>query len=221
MYGSRILGVDGIGKVEFSKNFSAYFLLMASLSVNNYGIREGAKRKDSVRDFSKFVHEVLFINIISMLVAVVAFFLVVFRIPQLSPYKRILIVFAITIVMTPMGVEWIYRAQEEYKYIALRTMLFQLLAFGVMLILVRKKEDIIGYAIVLIISSLGSNVMNILHMRKYVEFRFYGNYSLKQHIAPIIMLFVLTISNTLYSYIDTTMIGFILGDIHVGLYSTA
>ena len=221
MYASRILGAEGIGRVEFCKNFSTYFALMASLGINNYGIREGARKRNSREDFSKFVHEVLIINLISTAFSLLLYLGVISFIPKLVEYRSIFLIFISTIVMTPMGVEWVYGAQEEYKYIALRTMAFQIIAFLLMFVLVKDESSLIGYAIVLIVSSVGSNIANLVCIRKFVSFKLFKNYNIKQHIKPIIVLFALAISNTLYSYVDTTMIGFLSGDVQVGLYSVA
>ncbi len=221
MYASRILGADGIGKVEFGKNITGYFSLLASLGINNYGIREGAKLRNSRMDFSRFVHEILCINCVSMLVAIILFLLVALNVSALSDYKTILFVFSTTIVFTPMGVEWVYGALEEYKYIAIRTIVFQIVALIVLFLFVRDSGDYIWYAVVLIVSGVGSNVINLIHLWKFVDFKFVGSYRIKRHLHSILLLFALAVSNTLYSYIDTTMIGFINGDKEVGLYTAA
>ncbi len=221
MYASRILGVDKIGAVEFSKNFVGYFALLASLGINNYGIREGARLRDSRKKFSKFVHEILLINICSIIVAYILFFITLYKVQSLSEYHSILLIFSITILFTPLGVEWLYGALEEYRYITLRTILFQIFAILVLFIFVKDASDYLWYSVVLIISSVGSNIMNLLYMHNFVDFKYYGYYDLRIHIYPIFMLFILAISNNLYSYIDTTMIGFIANNTEVGFYSAA
>ena len=221
MYASRILGVDKIGAVEFSKNFVGYFALLASLGINNYGIREGARLRDSRKKFSKFVHEILLIYICSIIVDYILFFITLYKVQSLSEYHSILLIFSITILFTPLGVEWLYGALEEYRYITLRTILFQIFAILVLFIFVKDASDYLWYSVVLIISSVGSNIMNLLYMHNFVDFKYYGYYDLRIHIYPIFMLFILAISNNLYSYIDTTMIGFIANNTEVGFYSAA
>lgn len=220
MYASRVLGPEGIGKVEVGKNISGFFVLIASLGINSYGIREGARLRNSINDFSRFVHEILMVNLISMLVAL-SLFIILCSMSPLEPYKSILLVFGATIVLTPMGIDWVYGALEEYKYITLRTLLFQVLAVVVLILFVQERDDVIWYSVVLIVSNVGSNIMNLVHARKFVLFKNLGSYNLKKHLRPIVILFPLAISNFLYSYIDTTMIGFMVGDIEVGLYAAA
>ncbi len=221
IYASRILGPDGIGKVEFSKNLTGYFVLLASLGINNYGTREGAKLRDNKLEFSKFVREILIINIFSSIFSLLLFFFFINNVDYLKSYKNILMIFSITIIMTPLGIEWFYGALEEYKYIAIRTLFFQILSLLILFLCVKTRNDIIWYTIVLIISSVGSNLANIIHSRK-ILFLYKGNkYNVCRHIKPILILFALAISNSLYSYIDITMIGFISNDREVGLYTSA
>lgn len=221
MYASRMLGAEGVGKVEFGKNIVGYFVLLASLGINNYAIREGARVRESKENFSKFVHEILFINGISTLITLLLFVVVVQTVGPLKQYRDVLWVFGALIIFTPLGMEWIYGALEEYKYIAIRTVIFQVLALVILLLFVKDKEDYLWYAVVLIISSVGSNVMNLIHARKYVQIRFIGNYEIRKHLPAIFILFAMAVSNTLYSYVDTTMIGFINGDTEVGFYTAA
>ena len=61
-YSSRILGAEGIGKVNFAKSVISYFSMFAAMGMNYYGTREAAKVRDNKKSLSKFVHEMLLIN---------------------------------------------------------------------------------------------------------------------------------------------------------------
>ena len=61
-YSARILGVEGVGRVNFAKSFITYFSMIALLGMNYYGTREAAKLREDRDKLSKFVHEMLFIN---------------------------------------------------------------------------------------------------------------------------------------------------------------
>ena len=221
MYASRVLGTDGVGKVEFSKNLVGYFVILASLGITNYGVREGAKRRESKDDFSKFVHEILIVNFVSLALSLLMFLAIILSFDELGAYRELLLAFGVMIVFTPLGVEWVYSALEEYKYITLRTIAFQLVAIIFMLIAVKSKNDLIWYAVVLLVSNVGSNIFNIVHMRYYVTLKFYGNYKASRHLKPIIILFAMALSNNLYSYIGTTLLGLMDSDTAVGLFAAA
>ncbi len=62
--------------------------------------------------------------------------------------------------------------------------------------------------------------MNMLHLNKYVNFTI-GNIKLKQHLKPIMVLFVSVIAIELYSLIDVTMLTHTTSSARVGYLSNA
>ena len=46
-YASRILGPEGMGKVQFVNSFTQYFILLAALGIPIYGTREIAKLQNN------------------------------------------------------------------------------------------------------------------------------------------------------------------------------
>ena len=120
-YAARVLGVDGVGKVNFAKSFISYFTMIASLGMNYYGTREAAKRRDSKEELSKFSMEMLLINGASTLLAYLLLAVAMLFIPALREYETLLLISSIAIVLQGLGMEWLYQAVEEYRYIAIRS----------------------------------------------------------------------------------------------------
>lgn len=220
-YASRVLGVDRIGSVYFSKNFVVYFSMLAQFGMNYYGIREGAKLRQNREQLSKFVHEMLLINILTTIFAYVIFGLTVISIPKLYDYRILLLVNSITIFMQGLGVEWLYHALEEYRYISIRMIIFQLIGIFLLLIFVRQPNDVIAYSGILVFAGTGSYILNFLNIRKFIDLKKIGNYNIKQHINPILLLFAMSISIQLYAVMDSTMLGFLSNDTEVGRYTAA
>lgn len=221
VYSARILGVDGLGKVNFSKSVISYFTMIAVLGMNYYGTREAAKLRNDKKKFSHFVHEMLIINTVSTIVSYILFMLAVRVIHQLQDYTILLVVNSFSIVLTGMGMEWMYQALEEYRYIAIRAVVFQGIALILMLFTVKTPEDVVNYAIVLVVATTGSYLLNFINSKKYVIYRWYGHYKIKHHLKSIFWLFALTVSIELYTVLDSTMLGFLKGDTAVGLYTAA
>lgn len=218
-YISRILLAEGIGQINFAKSFTAYFAMLAVLGMKNYGIREGAKLRDNRDKFSKFAHEMLIINGITTMIAYVLFLICLIAIPRLHGYRELLLIFSASIVLSGMGMEWLYGALEEYKYITIRSICFQIIGLTGMFLFVRDKKDCYIYAVIYVFTTTGSYIMNFINSRKYINWKRYKNYQLIKHIKPILLLFMFTVSVTLYTSMDITMLGFISGDKAVGLYS--
>lgn len=220
-YASRILLVEGIGQINFSKNIVQYFSMFATLGTTTYGIREGARIRDNKLKLSKFVHEIFFINIITILISYIAFFFALRHLHKLDAYINLLLINGITILATPLGVEWFYGAIENYKYITYRSIIFQIISLVLMISLVKTKEDIYIYAGITVFSSVGSNVLNFFHLKKYIIIKPIGNYHITRHIKPLLVFFASTVSSSIYLMLDTTMLGILTDDTSVGLYSAA
>ena len=220
-YSARILGVDGVGQVNFAKSIITYFTMFALLGMNHYGTREAAKLREDQDRLSKYVHEMLLINCVTTALAYILLLLAMLVVPKLQNYTALLLINSFTIILQGMGMEWLYQGLEEYRYIAVRSVLFQAGALVAMFIFVRDARDVVPYAAVTLVASSGSYVLNFVNARKYIHFRWYRNYEIKKHLRPLLWLFAMTVSIELYTVLDSTMLGFLQGDAAVGRYTAA
>ena len=220
-YASRVLGPVGIGKVNFSSSIVSYFVMLAMLGVNNYGMREAGKYRDEKELLSKFVKEVLIINLTACLFAYTMLFLSVFFLPALYEYRILLIISSVSILFSVIGLDWLFYALEDLGSVALRTFIFQILSLTLLFVFVKTSDDYIKYAGIAVISSVGTNIVSLLFARRYVDFKFQVKLDIKKHLKPVFVFFMMAIATTVNSSIDTTMLGFISGVEQVGYYSAA
>lgn len=220
-YSSRILGVDGVGQVNFAKSVITYFTMIAMLGMNYYGTREAAKRRNDKDELSQFCVEMLMINGCTTLLAYILMIISLFMIPLLEGYRDLLLICSAAIVLQGMGMEWLYQAMEEYRYIAVRSVLFQIGALIALFIFVRDAEDVISYTVITLVASSGSYILNFLNARKYIQLHCRMSYTIGKHMKPLLWLFAMAVSIELYTVLDTTMLGFLKGDTAVGLYTAA
>lgn len=220
-YAARILGDAGIGRVSFAKSIVSYFAMLAMLGMNAYGTREAAKRRDDPEKLSKFVWEMLLVNGCTTLAAYLLLFVSMYTVPKFHGYEDLLWVCSLAILMQGMGMEWLYQALEEYQYIAVRTVIFQLIALTALFLFVRQKDDVVPYAMVTVFASSGSYVLNFINARKFVLRPKLSSLQIRQHLRPLLWLFAVAVSIELYTVLDSTMLGFIKGDASVGIYTAA
>lgn len=220
-YASRILLPIGLGKVNFATSIITYFAMIASLGIETYGIREAAKLRDDRIKLSQFTKEIFTINMISTVIAYMLFFVAITFVPKFSDYKKLLIVTSSTILFSTIGINWLYSAMEDYAYITVRSIIFQFLSIALLFIFVKTKEDYIKYAAISVVSSVGSNVLNLIHSRKYITIKTGLPLCFRKHLKPIFILFAMAVTVKVYTALDTTMIGFIKGDYEVGIYTAA
>lgn len=220
-YASRILLPEGLGKVNFALSIISYFAIISSLGIENYGIREAAKLRDDKIKLSQFSKEIFLINMISTVAAYLLLFVAIVFVPKFQEYKILLYVTSATILFTTLGMNWLYSAVEDYLYITVRSIVFQILSLVLLFILVKTKDDYIKYATISVISNVGSNILNFIHSRKYITFKTGLAFQIKKHIKPIFVLFAMAIAVKVYTVLDATMLGFMKGDFEVGIYTAA
>lgn len=220
-YVSRILNPDGIGKINFSNTFVSYFILLGGLGINRYGTREGAKRRKNPAAVSQLAAELLAINGFMTVVSIALFAIVVLCAEQTEAYRNILLIYGFAIPLSALSMEWLYYSMEDYPYITKRITFCKTLGFACVFLFVRTKQDILVFAVIQVASNYGNYLLNFWHAGKYVSFRSVDALKIRSHIAPIVTLFAASVSSSLYSSIDITMLGFMSGDWEVGIYSVA
>lgn len=220
-YAARLLGEEGIGQVTFSRSVIAWFSMLALLGINEYGTREAAKCRADREALSRFAHEMIMINACTTALAYVLLFFAMRLVPKLHGYEELLLISGTAIILQGLGLEWLYQSLEDYRYIAIRSIAFQVIALLSMFILVRDPDDTAGYAVITVLAAYGSYALNFFNARKYIDFKWYGHYDLRQHLRPIMWLFAMAVSVELYTVLDRTMLGFLQGDAAVGRYAAA
>lgn len=220
-YVSRVLGAVGNGKVSFATSVIYYFSMIATLGIPTYGVKICAQNRDDKEKLSKTVQELLIIESITMVISYVMFFIALFIVPRLQEEKFLMLINSATILLTVFGVEWFYQAIEQYDYITFRNLAFKITSIILMFLLVHQTEDYILYGAISVIGTVGSNILNILRLRKLINLKISAPLNLSQHIRPIFMLFMLSASTMVYTSLDTVMLGFIKSDADVGYYNAA
>lgn len=220
-YVSRVLSVDGMGIYNFSNTYVNYFLLIANLGIATYAVREGAKWRDNRRKFSQFASQVLTINIISTIgsYCLLLLSLVIFK--SLNNYISAILIFSLQLMFTTIGTEWIYVVYEEYKYITLRSVAFEIISIIFLFLFVKRPNDYLIYAGITVFASVGGNVLNIINLRKLCDLKLVKKTNWHNHLKPILIIFASDLAVTLYVSSDTTILGLIKNDYAVGIYSIA
>lgn len=218
-YVSRVLGPVNLGQVSFAKSVINYFALFAALGIPTYGVLACSKVRDDKENLKRTVCELLYINLFLMIVTYVIFFSILFLVPKFWQLRKLLLINSISIMMTSIGIDWLYSALEDFKYITIRATVFKFVSVVLIFSFVKQSDDYIVYAFILTFSEIGSNILNLIHARQYVKFYPIGELNCKRHIKPIVSLFTASIAATISANTDTVMLGFLKGDYEVGIYN--
>lgn len=220
-YISRILLPAGVGKVNFATSVVSYFSMIAMLGVPVYGVRACAQVRDSREELSRTVQEILMINLVMGSAIYVLYFLALWNIARLREDSALFYVMSTTIFFNVVGVEWLYKGLEQYSYITARSIVFKFIGLLLMFILVKDKEDYVIYGAITIVAGTGSNILNFFNLRKYIDLHPVGHYHIRRHLKAVMIFFLMSVATTIYTNLDTVMLGFMKNDVEVGYYTAA
>ncbi len=219
-YASRLLGPVGIGNISSAQNIATYFVMFASLGIPQYGVRELARSKKDRRSCDKTFSELFIINLIASAICSLIYFIVIFQIDNFQNSLRLNLVFSVTVLLNIFNIDWVYRAFEQYRYIAIRSFLIKSISLILLVIFINDPKDIVCYASIVCFGTVGNYILNMINLRNFVSFRFNG-LCIGRHIIPIFIFFASVIAVELYSLIDVTMLTWLTQSKNVGYYSNS
>lgn len=221
-YVTRVLGAEHLGKVNFASSTISYFSLIAVLGITSYAAREGIQYRDDSEKLNQFSSELFTLSLITTGFSMLLFGLTVFIVPQLAGYKVLLLIYSTTIFISPFGMSWLYTLEEDYLYITIKSIMIQCISLLLLFIVVRSSEDYYKYAALNAFSNVGANVFNLIYSKKYIKIKICRKISKSlKHLKSCLVFFSSSIASSIYSNIDTTMLGFFSTNYSIGIYSAA
>lgn len=222
-YASRILLSEGIGHVQFFSSAIDYIILLTSLGIPLYGIKTISKVKNDPQKLSVTTVEILSLHTIMTFLGYVIVYLLIISFQKFQQDIPLLLFLSSSLILNAIGVQWFYQGVEDFKYITIRSLIVKLISLIVLFLFVKTKEDIIPYAMVNIVGIGVGNIFNFIRLRRYIKIRYieFKNINISQHLRPAIIIFTLNLIISIYTGLDTLMLGFMSGDQSVGLYTAA
>jgi len=96
----------------------------------------------------------------------------------------------------------------------------KLIALASLYIFVRNVGDVRNYLFVTVFAFIGNNIFNFIIVGRKTAFTLPGKQAVR-HLTPLLYIFSTTIAASIYSVLDTVMLGFITDETSVGLYAAA
>lgn len=220
-YASRVLAVSGIGLVAFATAFVSYFTMVSNLGTPDYGVREIARVRDSKRTASQLFVEIQTINLIATIFCAVAYYVMIFTLPYFRSERLLYIIMGFSIILNVFSVDWLFQGFEDYGFLTLRNIIIKLVSILLLFIFVRQRSDYVMYGALSVIALSGTNIFNLLFLRKYVSLRSITKLKLTGHVRPLLILFFSVCAVTVYTSLDSVILGLMGGTVAVGYYTAA
>lgn len=231
---SRALHSDMYGLCNWSFSIASWLSLIAMLGVNKYGIREVARNRDDIEALVRITAEITTFTLISTFVVLFCFVISIFIVPSLAEYRDLFLVNSLTVLCNTLGVNWFFQGVEQYKYITIRGVVIKAAGLVGVIAFVHTPDDYLIYALLVILSAAVANVVNFIYMihlltsdlrasNKVISLLSLGsnNFLPLRHFKPMMIFFVIAAAISVYTVLDTVMLGFLSSNQEVGFYSAA
>lgn len=215
-YISRALGAEAVGIYGYVNSIVAYFTLVGTLGLTNYGKREIAYVQDNKEKRDKVFSELLLFRIIMTLITIVVYIITLCINNEYSVYYQILILEILAMIF---DISWFFQGIEDFKKVVIRNVIVKLFSIVSIFIFVKKPEDLWIYFGIYALSTLLGNITLWIKIKKYVKLKKVKIKDLKKHIKPTISLFIPQVATSIYTILNKTMLGNIVENIsEVGFY---
>jgi len=223
IYIANRFSTEQFGIVNFCTVFVSYFLMLANMGTQNYAVLELSKIKVSVE---KIGSQILNIRLIFSIISYLLLIIIVY-ISKFDHLTKVgIILSGLTIIFTSFNISWIFNAFQDMKHMSISLFIQNFVAFIFILLIIEvlnmKSINIVNlsYSIGTLCSSI---YLFIIFKRKY-GIRLHQRLDLNQSkriINQSIPFFFSGIFATINCNIDIILIGVMLGNQNVGLYSAA
>jgi O-antigen/teichoic acid export membrane protein len=223
-YLSRVLHEEGNGQYSYSLSIITIFLLFANLGFTTYGQREIARCQDDKEAKSECFWEIVILRTISTLVVTAVFFSVLYTV-GFKKCNNLILIFGIELVGTIFDIQFLYFGEEDFKSIAIRTIVLKICGMIGIFCFVKTENDTWIYTLCISVSTVFSYLILWPQAFKRVSFVKAKSLNLKKHLVPVLAIFVPTVAITVYATLDKTMIGLLIpagqSDYENGCYEQA
>lgn len=220
-YAARILLPEGIGIVNFQMSIINYIVLLTSIGIPMYAIKEVARHQNDRQKRDTTTVEILILSTVLCLIGYVGVWALAEYVPRIHQEAKLFYVLSLTIIFTTVGVSWFYQGIEDFKFITIRGIIVRVVSACALFVFVRDADDLIAYGLITVGSTVGNNLINFAHLRKHIEPRnlqitFSG---IIRHLNPSLKVFVLNLIISLYIHLNSVMLGFLSDDEEVGFFT--
>ena len=215
-YVTRVFSSTDLGTYGYFNSIVTYFILLATLGVANYGTKEiSGHRKDIRKNFwgiytLQFGATILSICLYILLCLSLSF--------MQNPVAYIL---GLSLVSKGMDISWLFQGLEDFRKITVRNITVKLVGVISIFLFVKSANDLYLYVFLLTIFELLGQFSMWWPAREFIGKPHFDWSYAKQHLKPVILLFLPQIAISLYVTLDRTMLGALASTKDVGIYDQA
>ena len=154
------------------------------------------------------------------MVIFMAYLLIIFWFPFFEANRSLYVLSGILVLMSFSYTDWFFSGIEEFRGITLRSVIIKTISLALLYALIKTEADFKKYLLIVIFSILGNQVLSFAMILRKTNFNF-SNPGFRKHLQPLFYLFGATLAASIYTVLDTVLLGFLSNDKAVGLYTAS
>ncbi|MDT2758639.1 oligosaccharide flippase family protein [Enterococcus xiangfangensis] len=214
---SKALGPSGVGLYNYTNSIAQYFVLVASLGVAMYGNRAIALAYNRDENISILFLELFFFKAIFTLVVLFVYLITV----SFFENRFILYVQGITILAVLFDISWFFMGIEDFKKTSICNVLVQSITFTAIILLVKDRSDLIIYTVIQATGLLASQMFVWFFIKQHIVFEKISLSNIFKHLKGSVEFFLPEVAIVLYTNLNKTVLGVVLGSAAVGYYTNS
>lgn len=218
-YISRTLGAEGIGVNAYTFSVIQYFVLIATLGLDTYSVREISKIRDDKEQLSKKFFEIFYLRIITVIVAYSSF--LVFILFFNDDYVKLYWIQSLYIIMVIFDLSWFFMGLEDFKKMVLRNIFTKIIGILAIFIFVKEHDDLIIYIIILVLSQLAGQLTVWPYLKQYISLIKINKKNILKHLKPTLILFIPQISIQFYAVFNRVILGIFSDKAELGIFDNS
>lgn len=215
-YITRVFPSDDLGAYGYYNSIVTYFILLATLGVANYGTKEISGHRKEVE---KIFWGIYSLQVLSTCLAVTLYIIVCLLVSSMN--NPIAYILGLSLLSRGFDISWLFQGLEDFKKITARNIMVKLLGVVSIFLFVKKPSDLYLYINLLVACDLLGQLSMWLPAREHIRKPNLDIAYAKEHIKPVILLFLPQIAISLYITLDRTMLGALSSTKDVGIYDQA
>lgn len=215
-YVTRIFSSEDLGTYGYFNSIVTYFILLATLGVANYGTKEvSANRKNIQLTF----WGIYSLQVVAAFISIVLYLLLCWSVPSMqNPVAYIL---GLSLLSKGLDISWLFQGLEDFRKITIRNITVKLLGVLSIFLFVKTPSDLYLYVFLLTGFELLGQLSMWLPAKEFIGKPHFDVVHAKEHLKPVILLFLPQIAISLYVTLDRTMLGALSSTKDVGIYDQA
>lgn len=211
---SRTIGASGIGLTSLFENTVRYGLIIVSFSFPITTILKINRAKSNEEKSEIISQHISIAGLLSILVFL-SFFVILFCFT--AYFNNYAMICGFLFISQAFSFDYIFTALGDFKYLALRTVLIRSFSIIAVYFLIKDKNDILLYLVIMTITGVVTMVLNLRYLNRYFDLKLNLKYLIIQEQRNYYFIILLT---SIYNSLDLLLLSFFSGEVEVGFYSS-